>query len=140
MASLPVTTPPVFHSEFSRAADFVCSMGSMWFYLSVPCSHELQKHFGEKEQREGSSEEGGGNRLLRCKNSFMVDCVNIWAVSSLEHISPVHGLVPWCFSVPLPKQARTLASALQAGKDHPLLVLHVNQTRGVSATSGTFRA
>lgn len=91
MASLPAPAPPVFHSGCNRVTVFVCSVGSMWFYLPAPHSHELQRHFGGREQGERSEEEGG-NKLLRCKNSFMVDHAGIWAVPLLGHRSPVQ---PW---------------------------------------------
>lgn len=46
----------------------------------------------EKENRQRSSEEEDGNRLLRCKNSFMLNHASAWAVSLLGHSSPAQ---PW---------------------------------------------
>lgn len=83
---------PVPHGGCNTVMVFICSMGSMGIYLPASHSHESQRQFGGREQKEASSEEAGGNRLPRYKNSFMVDHAGIWAVSLLGHRSPAQ---PW---------------------------------------------
>lgn len=74
----------------------------------------------EGENREGpSEEEEGGNKLSEVQEQLHGGpCWHLGCVPAGTQIScTALGLVPWCFSVPFPKQMRALASALQIGKN-----------------------
>lgn len=114
MAGLLAPTPPIFNGECNGIIVLVCSVGSIWLCLiDMSCKGML-----ERENRQRSPEEEDDNRLLRCKNSFMLNHAGTWAVSLLGHSSPAQ---PWpgllLVLVPLMKQRSTLASALQVGQD-----------------------